>query len=292
MMSAIKRYLSFQTSYSDQQWKWLKIPFIIFWFGTTVVVLWKASDIVAPTSICKFFDCSVFLSLAVKIMILSIAFTAVISYILEKRMLLSTAVLSIISVLIFTLEDSQGIFNRNDILSGILIAQFLAYLVFRLKKSQELLNKQRIFFSQQIIIAIYFLSGLSKIISSGFFWFTNPQGFAIQVQKSNMNKFIDYHNESYIAKGEVMTTFILSHPNLISSLLFLTLFIELGVVITLFINKKWMIFYGVLLLCLHIGIWFFMSIVITPIIVVNLIFLVNALYLMYMPINQLVKNKA
>lgn len=285
-MNVIEKYFNFQTNYTEERWKWLKIPFIIFWFIIATYVLINTSNIIMPTSICKFIDCSVFISLASKITIIVVTSFFVILYILEKKMLLVTAVLSILSVLIFTMEDSQGIYNRNDILSGILIAQFLAYFVYFIRKSKEQLSKQRIFFSQQMIVAIYFLSGISKIISSGFLWFRNTEHFAVQVQKANMNKYIDFKDNFYIAKAENMTSFVLSNPNMTSTLLLFTLLIELFVVVTLFINKKWMVYYGILLLLLHLGIWLFMSIVITPIIVVNLVFFINIFYFLYVIVIQ------
>lgn len=278
MRNVIKQYLDFQTSYSIKQWNWLKIPFGIFWFLSATIVLFRTSVLINPKSICLWVDCNLFLPISVKILISCIALSALIFYILEKKMLLSTAVLSIISVLIFSMEDSQGIYNRNDILSAILIAQFIAYLVFKLKKSEELLYKQRIFFSQQIIIAIYFLSGLAKVITSGFTWFTNTKGFAVQIKKSNMDKYIISQNEVYLYKGEQISAHVLSYPIFFSTLLLVALLIELLVIVCLF-NKRWIVYHGIALLLLHLGIWLLMSIVITPIIVVNLIFFVNFLFL-------------
>lgn len=280
-MNVIDNYLNFQTNYTDFRWKWLKIPFIIFWLFTASTVLFEASDLIMPTSICRFFDCSIFLSFTAKIVSFFAMLFLVILYVLEIKMLYVTAFLSFLSILIFTMEDSHGIYNRNDILSGILIAQFAAYVLFQLNKSNDLLFKNRIFFSQQMVLAIYFLSGISKIISSGFFWFLNTELFALQVHKANMNKYIDFKNEFYIEKAERLTAFILSNPNITALLLFLTLLIEISVIVTLFMDKKWLVYYGVLLLLLHVGIWVFMSIMITPIIVVNLIFLVNVFYFLF-----------
>jgi hypothetical protein len=290
MKSVIKKYTDFQTSYSELQWKWLKIPFILFWFVTAAAVLFEVSNVLAPTGVCRFLDCNCLLSFPLKLVIIAIAFTATIFYILEKRMILSISILSIVSILIFTIEDSQGIYNRNDVLSGILIAQLIAYLIHNTKKSNDLLNKQRILFSQQIILAIYFLSGVSKLVSSGFSWFMNPQGFAIQVQKSNMDQYIVSQNEFYIQKGEYLSALILSNQALFSVLLFLVLMIEILVVVTLFSSKKVIIFYGIVLILLHVGIWIMMSIVIVPIIVVNLIFFINIIYLIYVFMNKLLKR--
>ena len=289
-MSVIKQYFDYQSSYSNQRWNWLKVPFIIFWFITAVIVLSEVSVIVQPTSVCKFIDCTFFTSFPVKLTICLIALVCVILYILEKKMLFVTGILSTLSVLIFTMEDSQGIYNRNDVLSGILIAQFVAYFVFSIVKSNELLNRQRIFFSQQMIIAIYFLAGLAKILSSGIFWFQNTERFALQVYKSNMNKYVDFKNLSYLIKAERMSAFVLSYPTIIASFLFVTLLLELGVILMLFKVKEWMIYYGTLLLLMHLGIWIFMSILITPIIVVNLIFFINIFYLLYLIVFQRFQN--
>lgn len=285
MMKIIRHYIDFQSNYSKLRWDWLKIPFIILWFILFSVTLFRLSHIITPLGICRLVDCSIFLSSTVKISLFIIAFVACAFYVLEKKMVFVIGVLTAISILVFTMEDSHGILNRRDILSGILLAQFIAYFLHAIKPSSNI-NKNRIFYSQQIIIAAYFLSGLSKLINSGWQWFNNPQGFLLQVQKANWNKYIDLMNPDYLVKADCRTTFIIEYPTLIIFLLLLTFLLELSAFVTLFLKPKWMIIYGVLFIGMHIGIWYFMSISIDSVIGVNLIFLLNIFYFLYLPFKK------
>lgn len=274
-MDVIKKHISFQTSYSETQWVWLKVPFIIVWFLTFSISLFRLSEITAPLGVCKFVDCSYFLSINFKVIFFISSLIASILYVLEKRMILSLSILTFCSVLIFTIEDSQGIFDRNDILSGILLAQLFAYILFSKQKSVTELRKKRIHYSQQVIVAFYFLSGLTKLMQSGISWGSNTRGFALQVYKSNLNKYIDFGNDYFLKSANTMVDFVVNNPILFSILLTTTLLIELSGILFIFLKPKWLILYGVLMIFVHIGIWFVMKIYITPIILVNLIFLIG-----------------
>lgn len=280
MKSVFNQYFNLGLLYSEYRWKWLKIPFIVFWFFTSSFALIKTGSLLSPSGACRLINCTILLQPSIRITLLLISLVATIFYIIEIKMLITTMVLSILSVVIFSMQDSQGIYNRNDILTGILIVQMIAYLIFYVKNSNELLNKQRIVFSQQIIIAIYFLSGLSKLLHSGLFWFLETDKFALQTFKANLNQFINAANPSFLNKADIITSFILNHPVLTSILLLLTLFFEVFAFVMLFINNKGIVLYACLLIFLHIGIWIFMSIIITPIVLMNLIFLVNFPYFM------------
>lgn len=288
MRSVFNKY--WDTQYSTKQWKWMKIPFIIFWFFVSSNSLLISSDLLNPIGICTYFNCSFLLFNTTKIILLVLSFIFTLMYIFEKNMLISTLVLSVISIISFSLADSQGIFDRMDVLSGVLIAQFIAYLIFRLNGQFEKLEKNRIFYSQQILVALYFLSGLSKLFVSGLTWFQSTDGFALQIVKANMFKEINHPNHDFGLKAEVMSSFVIEHPFITTVLLAISLFIELFSFL-IFFNKKMPFYYGVLLLFLHLGIWMFLSVILVGIVVSNLIFLLNIFYLLYLVKNHLTNKK-
>lgn len=87
--------------------------------------------------------------------------------------------------------------------------------------------------------------------------------------------------DGVIAESEVFNykmDLLIEYPVVFSVLLFGALMIELTSSFALF-NKKTRILYGLLLLSMHIGIWYLFHIKITAFIYPVLIFLLNPLYL-------------
>jgi hypothetical protein len=142
-----------------------------------------------------------------------------------------------------------------------------------------LLQKQRIFFPVQVIVACYTLSALSKIFTSGFSWFSDAYLMVLQMLKSNQMKSLD-GNFFSVDMISPKIQFVYNHEGLMIFLLSVALLIELSSGLGL-LNKKMRIFYGFLLLCLHLGIKFFFDIIIPPFCISMIIFMINPCFLIY-----------
>lgn len=130
------------------------------------------------------------------------------------------------------------------------------------------------------MIAIgYFLSGLSKLRTSGISWIQDGTRMPLQILKSFNNNFNDYGDFAYLEQGNAMAHFIDSNPMLVYVILAITLLLELGAISVLFFSRRYMIIYGLLLFLMHQGIYIVMNIKIVSIMKPMIILLVNPAYL-------------
>lgn len=277
----MKKLTEILKQYQPQEWLFIKIPFISIFllFIAKTILLSKPANY--PLGFCKLIDCNIFLFKPVAIIILFIAIIFSILYLFEKVMLLSLTILFITSLLVFTISDSTGIFARTDVLTMVLFAQLIAYLyAYFSKNAKTYLYKNRIQFPIQVIAAGYTLSALSKLINSGILWSFNYRGLAIQAKKAIGYKYLFDGSEVLLQKMETFPNFIISHPVLIIFILTLSVLFELFAGIAVF-KKKYAFYWGLLLMCMHLGIYFFMNVMILPVIISMIAFFINPLYILY-----------
>jgi hypothetical protein len=223
-----------------------------------------------------------------KLMSLFTIMIAIYFYISEKHMIWITLFLFLISVLVFTIEESNGIFRRNDLFSFIFFSQFLSY-IFKAKNIDSNIQKNRVQFSVQVIAIGYTLSAISKLSASGLNWVFDGRKMPLQIMKSFFYSFVNDGNNFFIQKGNEMIKTFNNNLYLIYFLLGFSLFLEFFAVISIF-NKKISFIYGLLLLVMHIGIYWVLDIAIKGIYIPMLIFMVNPLFLFWIILKE-IKNR-
>jgi hypothetical protein len=223
-----------------------------------------------------------------KLMSLITIMIAIYFYISEKHMIWITLFLFLISVLVFTIEESNGIFRRNDLFSFIFFSQFLSY-IFKAKNIDSNIQKNRVQFSVQVIAIGYTLSAISKLSASGLNWVFDGRKMPLQIMKSFFYSFVNDGNNFFIQKGNEMIKTFNNNLYLIYFLLGFSLFLEFFAVISIF-NKKISFIYGLLLLVMHIGIYWVLDIAIKGIYIPMLIFMVNPLFLFWIILKE-IKNR-
>lgn len=261
-----------------QNLEWISIKLCLAFVGIMGLynMIKESHEIIAPVGICKIYSFDILFTPNGKIVINAILIIAMLFYILEKKMVWSTLVLSIISIIVISYHESNGIFNRATVMSGIWIAQFIAYLRFHYSSKFDI-AKYRIQYPIQIIAAIYTLAGISKIEASGVFWFWNSELFSLQIFKNFFCSFADSGNLLFLQKANDFVAFFQNYSILGKSLLGISLFLELFCVIALK-NKKLQILWGLGLLSMHLGIAFFMDIGISTVAFPMVIFFLNPFY--------------
>lgn len=257
------------------EWLCIKIPFILFFFLFSSGILLSYSSIAFPVSFCTFGFCDWLLAYPIKAVVFIILLLFSVAYIFEYKMKVTLSFLSVFSILIFAIEESNGIMNRASLMSMFFIAQWIAYFLYDKKSSDLIIN--RVQFSIQLVVATYMLSAISKLVTSGFNWVTDSQYAVLQIQKSIYYNFYDSNNIHFIEEGNNFVQFINQHNTVISLLFLSALIIEFTVFIALF-NKKARIFYGFLLLSMHIGIFVIMDIVIPHVFIPMIILFLNPIY--------------
>jgi hypothetical protein len=257
----------------DIEWLYIKISFILFWFITFYFSIINSHQIPLPVGICTLVNLNWILYPIIKIIVIIFTLIFCILYLFEYKMRWICFFLFIISLISFSIEESNGLYNRNTLLSLILFVQFISYL----KEQSNLHNSSALQYSIQVIAGAYTLSAISKLCDAGLFWVVDGKRITLQILKSHFQEYSDYVNNSFLLKGDILVKFIENHTFLLYIVLSVSLILELFALVTL-TNKKITLIYGILLLFMHLGIYIIMDILILPIILPMIIFMINPLF--------------
>ena len=104
-------------TYTTIEWKFMKISFVTFWLNAIIIIFIKNNFIPMPIGVLSFLQPNSSVDFYFKLMSLITIMIAIYFYISEKHMIWITLFLFLISVLVFTIEESNGIFRRNDLFS-------------------------------------------------------------------------------------------------------------------------------------------------------------------------------
>lgn len=264
------------TSGIELEWTCIKLPFVLSCFYILRRALFETSSISFNRGICSLFNCELLVIHAVKMGIIAVFILLALFYILEKKMMVVTGLMFVLCLIVFSAHESFGVQDRTGIITLIWLVQSVAYL-WKWKNPNFDLKKNRIHFPIQVIVACYTLAGLSKIYHSGWLWISDNQYMTLQMIKTNQVSILDGISvQNRFLENKI--AFVMQNPALISLLFFMALFIEVSSSLAL-LNKKTRIIYGILLLCLHLGIAYFFGIVIDSFFETMLIFLLNPFYL-------------
>lgn len=262
-------------NFTNKEWLYFRVSFALAWMYFAFPSLWSAVEISIPVGIAKFISLEIFIWPPMKIVLMLIAFILLINYVRNQYSFLSLCTMSVISIVIFTIEESSGVFNRVSLLSMIWIAQTVALGIF-FKSTQDVYNRM-IHFSLQVISVAYLLSAYSKWSTSGLHWAIDGKYLDLQILKGYYFHWTDKGDYSQIRQGENMAQLMGANQLVIQITLLFSLFIESCSFLLLW--KRNVTFkYGLLLLAMHVGIYIVMGILIWPVILPMVIFTLNPLY--------------
>ena len=267
--------LNFWSEYSLIEWKAVKISVALFWFSLVTGSEIEPNGLPYPSGLFSFFGTPAFPSKYTVLLCSIFAAVLIVLYIAEKWMIATTFLMFLLSLVLFTMEESCGIQNRKGLVTMIFFAQSIAYL-----RNNHHLNEERIQFPIQIIAAGYFLAGLSKIKDSGLHWVLDGPQISLQVMKSYSFSYFDTGNITELNKGINYSEFILHHTTILGVILSTSLVFELFAWLAVK-NKLWAFIAGILLTAMHIGIFFSMDILIRGVFYPMVVFFVNPLYLVF-----------
>tara|TARA_B110000046_G_scaffold34000_1_gene36647 strand:+ start:18046 stop:18927 length:882 start_codon:yes stop_codon:yes gene_type:complete len=271
----------------DIEWVCLKIPLIYYWLGIFRFCLSQNYKAPIPLGICKIINCSVFLEgYGLKFMMVASAILCIM-YLFDIKMKWTTLGLFCLSIILFTSEESSGVLNRNGILSFLFLSQAFAYWF-----NGSNLNKlkySRIQYSIQAIIVGYFLSACSKLLDSGLCWANDGFRITLQVLKSFHYNYYTTLNGSELLKADEIVHFLSEYQNVLIGLLIFSLMLEFFA-LTAAINRGYARVYGIALLFMHIGIYFFMDIIIISFVVPMVFVLINPLFLAVLLYNKIFRK--
>lgn len=286
MNSATEKWNSFfSEKVTHLEWFCSKLTLTVFVAPGMVFPLYYRSNTPYPNGLCELLNCNLAFVPAIRLVLACGIALAFVLYLLEKKMLCATLLLFALSILVYSIEESNGLRDRRGIQSMIFLAQFLAYFLQKTGKDANV-ERNRIQFTLQFIAAAYLLAALSKLNTSGLSWITDAPYVALQVIKSFDYAYFDTGLHQPLLKGTSMATFITHNPLLIEVIFGTALVLELCSFILLF-RKTVAFAYALLLLCMHIGILLVMDIFFPTISVPLVIIIINPLYLLYLTMNSI-----
>lgn len=236
-------------AFNKAEWLTIKILLSLYWFGSILGVLLSYKSAPVPHGIFSVLRIPEDILAVLNPTLILLTILLIVAYLAEFKMALTTMLLFLVSVVTFSIEESNGILSRSSLLSFIFFAQTVAYLlpIFIQTISAK---DNRILFPIQAIAATYTLSALSKLQVTGISWIFSGKHMALQILKSYQYKYVTSGNWSVVTHGNEMALFIQNNPNLVVMLLTITLVLELFALLCL--RNKYSIFiYGVLLTIMH-----------------------------------------
>ena len=260
----------------DLEWFWIKFSLILLTFPVVTVMIFQGTECPYPTGVCKLYDFSPFFSPIGRLALLVFYALACLLYLMERKMLGVLSLLFLLSNIIISHHESNGFFFRATVLTTVWGAQLFAYLRYKVRPDFNL-GFYRINYPIQIIGATYTLAGIAKLRASGIGWFTDSSFFPVQIVKNFAFEYFDTGNSEILKNGKALAFFFIDHPQIISTLLLISLILELFCLIASLGPRVRMV-WGVGLLLMHIGIAAFMGIGISVIANPMIVFFLNPLY--------------
>lgn len=283
-------------NYTKQEWFLIKLFTLGLWVYPIIKVIYRYHSIPFPEGLCLLGDYT-FISEPPFSHLLTIATLGVsVLYLMERKMVFTTFCIALISVAVFSIERSNGIYHRKELLSAVFIAQFIGYLtayIYRKKKHEKEIDAKNlaIRLSIQMVAAGYIIAGLTKVQTAGWEWISESPNAVVHVLKSFSQKSIDTQFGFLLEYGRFMVTNFIAYPNLIRAVFVTALLIELCAFIAMFGRRNARI-YGCILLTMHLGMLSMMGVFLVAFVGLILIYLINVPAILVSLYQLLVKRKS
>lgn len=254
----------------DLSWRMLKISFALVWLNAILPVFFSYGAPSMVSGCCHVLPCHWMAAAMVRYTVLLLALGLLVAYTVEWKMKWVSLLLFLVSGFIFSYEESNGVQQRTALFTLVFLFQTLAYFT---RNPAGI----RHFFSLQAVAATYMLSGISKLMTSGWRWPLDAPHLLLQIQKGAYYRYFDTGNAAVLQAKQHYIDFFAAHPGLLQVLLVLVLLLELTTFMIL-VNRRIRWIYGIALLIMHAAIYLVMDIIIAPVVYTMLIVLLNPLY--------------
>jgi hypothetical protein len=280
--------------YSKDEWFLVKLLTLSLWILPVIKVIGRYQSIPFPEGLCLFFDFTFVIQPPFSFIVILCAIAFSVLYLFERSMIITTLSLALISVVVFSIERSNGIFHRKELLSVVFIVQSVAYVRYYLGsknlKSQTTATNLAMKYSVQAIAAGYMIAGITKLQNSGIGWITESPNMVVQIIKSFSQKSIDTQFAFLFDYGKYMSDMLIQYPNFIKVAFTAALLIELFAFIAM-LGKRSARTYGFVLLTLHIAMLAMMGIVLAAFVGLLFIYLINIPGFVINLFNRLKRNR-
>jgi hypothetical protein len=258
------------------EWHCLKLSLLFIWLGAMPNMVHFNATSAFPAGLCKLYSFDPLFSPWLRPVLIATLLVVACLYFFEIKMMYTTFVMFLLSLIIISHKESSGILDRATLFSPIFGVQFLAYFRYNWNTNFNI-KFYRVQYCVQIVAAMYVLSGISKLLASGPGWINGGELFPVQAVKNASFAYFTTGVAASLEQGYTMAYYALAHKHLVKLLLAGTLFLEVSCFIAAY-NLRMRIIYGLSLALMHIGIYVFMDILIAVVVWPMIIFFLNPLY--------------
>ena len=276
MESLLKVLAGFK--YGPRSWAYARIITGIFWLTFIIVDIRAPHPEACDIGLCHFLNCLFFTTHPVSYVVIALAILLAGMYMAEKKMMLTTFLMSLTGCVVFSVATANGNGMRMEVVTIVLIAQFIAYTQYRYAdlsfKNATRARNRAMLYSIQVIAACYVIAAISKLHITGIAWVAQAPNIAIRVIKASSSRALDYNMPAFKHSGQVVAAAVMQHPFIIQISFGLALAIEFFAFIALasrFFCRK----YSYLILTIHLFILLIMNILIPAFVVMVIAYMVN-----------------
>lgn len=222
-----------------------------------------------PVGIARYIDFSFFANEAVRPWLTVGLVLSLTLYVLGQALPLAIGVMLSLWVGAGALANSQGALSHyTQLVALVLLGQLVAYVQWCWMKRRGMTpttsgvvnaHDLAVYYTLQVMAAAYILSGLMKIVLSEGQWLARVPFIASDVLKTHGQVYASTLRAGVIARGDANAAFILTHPNLMRTLLASGALIELTAWVAL-LGRRSAFVVGVGLLAMHAAIDYLMLI--------------------------------
>jgi hypothetical protein len=158
---------------------------------------------------------------------------ALVLYLLRLIVWLALPIAAFVNLATNGITNSQGaIQHAAQIVSLVLLAQTVAHFfgIWRRRQGEErrLLEDRAIWWSQQTIVAVYLVAGITKLIVTKGLWIFQARWIGVSVAKSAYQSFYDTMDQTALQQQLAVANFAAGHGWIVALIAAIGLFLELG----------------------------------------------------------------
>lgn len=266
-------------------------------------LVWRATPdalivngIPAPNGITRVFDLHFLLDPQVFAWARVALAAALICYVLRVIVWLALPLALLVNLAANGITNSQGaIQHAAQIVSLVLLAQTAAHFfgLWRRRHNEErrLLADRTLWWSQQTIVAVYLVSGITKLIVTKGLWIFQARWIGVSVAKAAYQSFYNTLDGSALQQQLAVANFAASHGWIVALIAATGLFLELGSPLML-LNRATAAILGCALLAFHLSLGYTMRLSFIYNQWLLVIFMINAPYWMVTGVRKLFLPRA
>ncbi|HEY3662773.1 MAG TPA: hypothetical protein VGL24_06430 [Chthoniobacterales bacterium] len=252
-------------------------------------VVWRATPgalvvngIPSPNGIARLVDLHFLLDPQVFAWARTALAAALFLYVLRLLVWLALPVALFVHVAANAITNSQGaIQHAIQIVSLVLLAQTAAhfYGLWRRRRGEDrrLLEDREIWWSQQSIVAVYLVAGITKLLVTKGLWIFQARWVGVSVAKSAYQSFYDNFNQADLQHQLAVANFAAAHGWIVALIAATGLFLELGSPLML-INRALAALFACALVGFHVSLDYTMGLSFIYNQWLLIIFMINAPY--------------